>query len=331
MGLRLQTVQAEAAQTVGDHKSAVFQVQPHARDARLASIALAVVVAVRVHIANQKATVAEHTRQHLHHGAAFVAELGQWPGAGGLGAVDAIALQCAGADPHAVAEGEQGAVVDRAHVEHQRRAGAPFGLGQRRAVEPGCPAIDARTAAQVGKAGRQLVGNADAAEQLAADVLDLHLVVHKLAQLDGLARGGLLDEKAGARVGIQRDIEVHRLADRGDRESAAVGARRVDHTLGWQQARRQGGREGIRGWRHHQQPVDTRGDQREPVFTVGSGRQHARCGCRTVGQKDPRRAPRVAAVAGAGDVDQGHHGTGQRRAGLAVEDHTERVDQQAGL
>ena len=244
MGLRLQAVQAEAAEAVGGDEGTVFEEQAHAGDAGLIGITLAVRIAVGIDVADHKAAIPEHARQHLHGGAAFVAELGQRAGAAGLGAVDAVALQRAGADPHPVAEREQRAVVDRADVEHQCWADATFGLRQGRVVEAGrrTAAVkqQAGAAAQVGEAGRQLVGDADAAEQLAADVLDLDLVIDELTQLCGLARGGLFDEEAGARIGVERDVEVHRLAEGGDGEGGAVRACRIDHPLGRQQAGGQG-------------------------------------------------------------------------------------------
>ena len=333
MGLRLQAVQAVAAEPVGGDGCAVLEEQAHASNAGLIDIAFAVRVAVGINVADQEAAIPEHPRQHLHGGAAFVAQFGQRAGAGRLRQVDAVALQGAGADPEPVAEREQRAVVDRADVEHQCRAGAAFGLGQGRVVEAGRRTArieQAGAATQVSEAGRQAVGDADAAEQLAGDVLDLDLVVDELAELDGLARGGLLDEEAGARIGVERDVEVHRLAQRGDGEGVAIRTR-IDHPLGRQQARGQDRRKGVRARRHHVQAVDAGGHQREAVLAVGAGRQHAGCRRQRVGQEDAGQRAGVPAIAGAGDVEQAHHHTGDGRIGLAVEGGAEGVDQQTRL
>ena len=105
-----QAVQVVAAQAVGGHRCAVFQHQTHACNADFIRITQQVVIAVGVNLAHQHAAFGEHTAQHLHGHAAFVAELGQWPGADRLCAVDAVALQSTWAHAHAVAEC-QGAVV----------------------------------------------------------------------------------------------------------------------------------------------------------------------------------------------------------------------------
>ena len=309
---------------------AVLQVQPHPGDARFAVVALAVVVAIGVHIAEQETAVAEHAGQHLHQRAALVAELGQRPGGRRLRAVDAVAAQRAGADTHPVGQRQHGGVVERAHVEHQRRSNLAFGFGQHRAVVARAAAIDARAAPQVSEAGRQAVVDANAAEQLAGDVLDLDLVVDKLTQLDGAARGGFLDEKPGPGVGIERDVEVHRFALGGDGELRAVGTR-IDQPLGRLQAGGQRRRESVGRRRHHLQAVNAGRNQREAVCAVGAGGQHVRGGGHAVVQKDVRQSVRVTAVARAGHVEQADHRACQQRAGLAVEDHAERIDQHVGL
>ena len=331
MGLRAQAVQAVAALAVGRDVGAVLKEHAHARDARLASAAFAVGVAVGVDVANQVAAVGEHAWQHLHCSARLVAELGQRPGRRRLRAVDAGALQRAGADTHAVGQRDDGLVLDRAEVEDQHRADAAIGLGQGRAVEPLGAGVKPRARALVGKAGWQVVGERDTAEQLAADVLDADRVVERLADLDRLARCRLVDEEAGARARVNRDVQVQRLAQRGDREFAAVRAGRLDRALGWQQAGRQGRGECVARRRHDVQPVGAGRDERELVAAVNVGQHRARRARHAVGQEDTGCAASNAEVAAAGHVDQRDDGAGDERAGLAVKHHAVRIDKHLGL
>jgi hypothetical protein len=104
VGAGTQVGKAVAAIDVGDRKAAVFQVDAHARHARLVLFAQAVAVAVGIHLADQVALLAEHARRHAHLGGSGDAGEHQWRGTGGKGAVDAVALQGAGADAQAVAQ-----------------------------------------------------------------------------------------------------------------------------------------------------------------------------------------------------------------------------------
>ena len=309
--------------------AAVFEKQPHTGNAGLVGVTLVVVVAVGVDLAQHQAPVAEHTGQHLHGSPAFVAELGQRAGAARLRPVDTVALQRTRAHPQPVAQRQQRAVGHRAHVEHQCRANTTLGLRQGGLVQPGAT-VEPGTARQVGKTQRQLVTDADAAQQLAADVFDADAVVDKLAQLHRFAAAGFFDEKAGAWVSVQRDVQMHRRGLRCDGEGLAVRAG-VHRAFGRQQVAGQGRREAVVARRHHPQLVNAGRHQRKAVLPVGAGGQHAGRAGQAVGHEDPRLATRLATVAAPVHVNQRQHGAGQRGVGLAVKHHAKRVNQHTGL
>ncbi len=135
VGARGNVGEAVAAIGIGLRKAAVFQVDAHVGDARLAQVALAVDIAVGEHVAQDEALAAEDAGFDLDFGRGHRRDQGQRGAAGGLGAVDAVALQRAAADAHAVAQHAVRPGGQRIERDAQRRAAVLEPVGHERAID----------------------------------------------------------------------------------------------------------------------------------------------------------------------------------------------------
>jgi len=313
---------AVAAFGIGLREVAVFQPDAHVGHARLVTIAQAVGVAVGEHGAEDVALVAEDAGLDLHLGGGHGAGEDQGRGAGGVGAVDAVALQRAGADAHAVAQHAVRTARHLAHIDHQLRAAVGELAVERRVIQ-------AHRARHIAEAGRQVVDDGHAGEGLVGGIEHAHGVIQHVADFDHGARGGL-GQVQGARDRIERDVDGDHAEGGADGELAAERAVQVGLAVARQLARGGLGRETVVVRRGDLQAVQARGDQREVVHAVGVGDDGARHPGDGVDVEHDRRGARVAAVAFAGHVDQGYGGAGDRLVADAVVDDADRVDQDVG-
>ena len=193
MGARADAVQTVFTFGVGDHAGAVFHVETHTGNARLARALHPVAVAIGKHRAGDKAAVTEHAaaRNHTHRGG-----VGAEAGGGGRGAVDAIALRRIHAQQGAVSEGDGGAGSDGAGRPHQRRASAA-GRVRHGSGHGGRCHQQARRPRHVFETGRQHVAHARARRGRASAIVDTHGVVDKIANLGSGFVGGLGHQQIG--------------------------------------------------------------------------------------------------------------------------------------
>ena len=280
MRLRANVVEAEFALGIAGDKGSVFHEQPHVGDARLAGILDTVAIAIGKDLADDETAVAENTGQNLHGCRCLIADLrcdaGCHTGAECLGAVDAIALQRAGADADPVSQDQHITVLDRAGIENQFRPDAALGLGQSGAVESHQAGIQACAAPHIGKAGRQVVFKLNLAEQLAAGIFYLDGVVHEVTEIDRAARGGFFNEQATQVAGVKGHVDMHRSGSQIDQKLAAIGAFWIGSPACRQKSGWKDRREAVAARWCHPQCIGARRDGRE--FKLAGWPGHHRMG-----------------------------------------------------
>ncbi len=305
------SVEAELAAAVGDDVGAVLEDHAHARHALLAAVLDAVRVAVHEHLAEDEALVAEDPARHAHfHGGDVGNGGGSRHGIARLHPVDAVALQGAGADAHAIGDRHLRIALEVSQREREARTASAHRVGDRDAVA-------ARRSLHVGEARGKRVGehHVGAIEDVAGAVTHAHRVIDEVAQLGHLARGLLLHEEPVLGHAVERNVHHH--AARGDVEQVAVGAAaresaHVQVAIGRQV--RIGDRRGEAiavGCMHGEAIVAGRGGEREAPVAARGHRRH-----------DFGRAASAAR-----SRDERHRGAGDRLVGDAVEHHAHRVHQ----
>ena len=313
--------EAVAAVGIGLGEIAVLEPDAHVGHTRFVGVAQAVGIAVGEYGAQDMAFAAEDAGVDLDLGCGHAAgECGN--GAAGLGAVDAIALQGAGADPHAVAQHAVRAGGQFADGDIEMRAAVGEFVLERRVIQ-------AHRARHIAETGRQGVSHDHAAHGVVRGVEHAHRVVQHFADFDHGARRVLLQVQH-ALDRVERNVDGDHAEGGADGEFAAIGAVQIGFAAGWQPAWLDLRWEAVVGGRDDFQAVQAGGDQREVVHAAGVGDGGARHAGNAVDVEHDRRAARVAAVAGAGDVDQGHGGAGDRLVADAVVHDADRVDQDVG-
>ena len=213
VALRRQAAVAVLAFRVGHHPGAIIEVEAHSRNADFFAVLHVIVVAVHEDLAQHAGLIGEHTTGDTHavlrrvggHSARVGIQGARVNAAAvggatvGLGAVDAVALHRAHADPHTVGQQLLLALADAADVEHQSRAGLAERIGNAATVHP-------RRAVDVSEAWRQIVDDVHRLQRFASGLADTDGVQHRVTHLDHLLVTGFADHQARCHRRIQRQV-----------------------------------------------------------------------------------------------------------------------------